>query len=146
MHWLNEHDLILVQEVLLFEPWRYRQGSVERGNVWKSISESLNAMEQPLFKVNERSTRDRLNLLMKKFKRTDDEEKLASVIEVEEEGELDKALRDIVELFDDSEKILKEGNATKKRRLELEASQAEELRSNSLETFAQTKAKKGEES
>ena len=146
MHWLNEHDLILVQEVLLFESWRYRQGSVERGNVWKSISESLNAMEQPLFKVNERSTRDRLNLLMKKFKRTDDEEKLASVIEVEEEGELDKALRDIVELFDDSEKILKEGNATKKRRLELEASQAEELRSNSLETFAQTKAKKGEES
>ena len=146
MHWLNEHDLILVQEVLLFESWRYRQGSVERGNVWKSISESLNAMEQPLFKVNERSTRDRLNLLMKKFKRNDDEEKLASVIEVEEEGELDKALRDIVELFDDSEKILKEGNATKKRRLELEASQAEELRSNSLETFAQTKAKKGEES
>ena len=146
MHWLNEHDLILVQEVLLFESWCYRQGSVERGNVWKSISESLNAMEQPLFKVNERSTRDRLNLLMKKFKRNDDEEKLASVIEVEEEGELDKALRDIVELFDDSEKILKEGNATKKRRLELEASQAEELRSNSLETFAQTKAKKGEES
>ena len=71
MHWLNEHDLILVQEVLLFEPWRYCQGSVERGNVWKSISGSLNAMEQPLFKVNERSTRDRLNLLMKKFKRND---------------------------------------------------------------------------
>ena len=59
---------------------------------------------------------------------------------------MDKALRDIVELFDDSEKILKEGNATKKRRLELEASQAEELRLNSLETFAQTKAKKGEKS
>ena len=71
IHWLNEHDLILVQEVLLFEPWRHRQGSVERGNVWKSISESLNAMEQLLFKVNERSTRDRLNLLMKKFKRND---------------------------------------------------------------------------
>ena len=68
MHWLNEHDLILVQEVLLFEPWRYRQGSVERGNFWKSISESLNATEQPLFKVNEHSTRDRLNLLMKNSK------------------------------------------------------------------------------
>ena len=96
MHWLNEHDLILVREVLLFEPWRYRQGSVQRGNVWKSISENLNAMEQPLFKVNERSTRDRLNLLMKKFKRNDNEEKHASGIEVEEEGELDKGLRDIV--------------------------------------------------
>ena len=32
MHWLNEHVLILVREVLLFEQCRYRQGSVERGN------------------------------------------------------------------------------------------------------------------
>ena len=59
MHWLNEYVLILVREALLFEPCRYCQGSVERGNGWKSISEALNVMEQPLFKVNERSTRDR---------------------------------------------------------------------------------------
>ena len=45
-----------------------------------------------------------------KFKRNDNEEKRASGIEVEEEGELDKGFRDIVELFDDSEKILKEEN------------------------------------
>ena len=132
MHWLNEHDLILVREVLLFEPWRYRQRSVERGNAWKSMSEDLNVMEQPLFKVNERSPRDRLNLLMKKFKRNDNEEKRASdiqpCIEVEEEGELDKGLRDVEELPDDSEKILKEQNAAKKQKLELEASRAEELR------------------
>ena len=74
--------MILIQEVLLFKSWCYRQGSVERRNVWKSTSEALNAMEQPLFKVNERSTRDRLNLLMKKFKRKDNEEKRASGIEV----------------------------------------------------------------
>ena len=70
-------------------------------------------MEQPLLKVNERSTRDRLNLLMKRFKRNDNKEKRASGIEVEEDDELDKGLRDIVELFDDSEKILTE-NAAKK--------------------------------
>ena len=39
---------------------------------------------------------------MKNFKRI--EEKLTSGIEVEEEGELDKGLWDIIELFDDSEK------------------------------------------
>ena len=66
-------------------------------------------------------------------------------IEVEEEGELDKGLRDIGKLFDDSEKILKEENAAKKQKLELRASQAEELRLNSLETFGQTKTRKGEE-
>ena len=123
-----------------------RQGSVERGNVWKNISEVLNVMEQPLFKVNERSTRDRLNFLMKKFKRIDNEEKRASGIKVEEEGELDKGLQGIVKLLDNSEKILKEENAAKKQKLEMMASQAEELRLNSLETFSQTKARKGEES
>ena len=56
----------------------------------------------------------RLNLLMKKFNRSDNEEKRAPSIEVEEEGELDKGLRDIVELFDDREKILKEENASEK--------------------------------
>ena len=56
----------------------------------------------------------RLNLLMKKFNRNDNEEKRASSIEVEEEGELDKGLRDIVELFDDREKILKEENVSEK--------------------------------
>ena len=58
MHSLNEHDLILVQEVLLFESRRYCQGSVERENVWKSISEALNAMKELLFIVKVHSTRD----------------------------------------------------------------------------------------
>ena len=66
-------------------------------------------------------------------------------IEVEGEGELDKVLGDIAELSDDSEKTLKKENAAKKQKLELEASQAEELRLNSLETFGQTKAGKEEE-
>ena len=56
----------------------------------------------------------RLNPLMKKFNRNDNEEKRVSSIEVEEEGELDKGLRDIVELSGDREKILKKENEAKK--------------------------------
>ena len=59
---------------------------------------------------------------------------------------MDEDFRDIVELFDDGEKILKEKNSAKKQKLELKASQAEELRLNSLENFGQTKSRKGEES
>ena len=77
---------------------------------------------------------------MKNFKRI--EKKLTSGIEVEEEGELDKGLRDIIELFDDSEKSWKEENAAKKQKLELDTSQADKLCLNSLETFGQTKARK----
>ena len=103
-------------------------------------------MEQPMFKLSERCIRDRLNHLMKNFKRNDSEEKRASGIEVEEKGELHKGLRDMVQLFDDIEKILKEENAAKTQKLELESSQAEERRLNSLETFGQAKAKKGKKS
>ena len=77
---------------------------------------------------------------MKNFKRI--EEKLTSGIEVEEEGELDKGLGDIIEVFDDSEKIWKEKNAANKQKLELDTSQADKLCLNSPETFGQTKARK----
>ena len=59
---------------------------------------------------------------MKMIKRKDNEEKRVSGIKAEEEGELDKSLRDIVELFDDSKKTVKEGNTAEKQKLEQEAS------------------------
>ena len=59
---------------------------------------------------------------MKMIKRKDNEEKRVSGIKAEEEGELDKGLRDIVELFDDSKKTVKEGNTAEKQKLEQEAS------------------------
>ena len=68
MHCHNEHDVMLVRQVLLYEPWQHRQGSVERGQIWKAIAESLNSLEDLNFRITDRSTRDRLNLLLKKFK------------------------------------------------------------------------------
>ena len=83
-------------------------------------------MEQPLFKVNECTTRDGLNLLMKQLKINDNEEKRALGIEVEEEGELDKGFRDIVELFNDSERrSWRRKMLQRNKKLEPEASQAE---------------------
>ena len=66
MHWSDEHNIMLVRECLLYEPWKYKQGSVERGQIWKRISEALNVLEHPMFKVSDRSIRNRLNLLIKK--------------------------------------------------------------------------------
>jgi len=142
MQWSEEHKIMLIREVLLFEPWKYKQGSIERGQVWKRISEALNALEKPAFRVHERSVRDHLNLLMKKFKKKENEEARASGIACEEENEIDKGLRDIVNLFSDHERHLQEENEQRKQKLETEAAQAEELRLNSLETFGQTRKRK----
>jgi len=53
-------------------------------------------------------------------------------------------LRDIKELLEGSEKLHNAETAAKKQKLEEEASLAEELRQNSLETYGQTKARKGD--
>lgn len=68
MHWPAQHDEAFVREMLLFEPWQYRKGSQERGNVWKAIAESLSQLQELHFKVNEPSLRDRYNQMEKNFK------------------------------------------------------------------------------
>ena len=142
MHWSDEHNIMLVRECLLYEPWKYKQGSVERGQIWKRISEALNVLEHPMFKVSDRSIRDRLNLLIKIFKKKENDERKASGIEVDDETELDKGLREIIELFDDQDKYSKQQNDLKKQKLEEEAMQAQEFRLMSLETMGQTKKTK----
>ena len=144
MHCHNEHDVMLVRQVLLYEPWQHRQGSVERVQIWKAIAESLDSLEDLNFRITDRSTRDRLSLLLKKFKSKEIHERQASGIDVEDESEVDQGLRGIQEKLDDSERIRNEECTAKKQKLEEETSQAEELRLSSLETYGQSKARKGE--
>ena len=41
MVWTNKHNEVLVQEMYLFEPWNFKPGSKQRGQVWERISDSL---------------------------------------------------------------------------------------------------------
>ena len=102
MNWANEHNILLLREILLYEPWSQRAGSVERGTIWKNITESLNQLSEPYFKVTGRSVRDHYKLLEKKYKKKIADEKKATGIDVPEESELDIALRNASEQFEDS--------------------------------------------
>ena len=42
MLWTKGHDLILLKEILLFEPCSQKRGSPGRGRAWKQITENLN--------------------------------------------------------------------------------------------------------
>lgn len=66
--------------MLLFEPWKYKRGSKERGQLWERISESLNEHESPRFTVNQKSIRDHYILLEKEQKYKIREEEKASGI------------------------------------------------------------------
>ena len=78
MKWTKEHDVLLGKEVMLFELWKYKLGSRERGNCLDRIAESLNQLQEPFFNVSQKSIRDRLKILENNFKRKDRFERNAS--------------------------------------------------------------------
>ncbi|CAH3175921.1 unnamed protein product, partial [Porites lobata] len=78
MVWTNKHNELLVQEMYLFEPWNFKRGSKQRGQVWERISESLNLYESSKFTVNQKSVRDHYIFLEKEQKKKIREEEQAS--------------------------------------------------------------------
>ena len=100
MHWTKDHDLILLKEILLFEPYSQKRGSPERERVWEQIAEDLNGQRENkiMFKVSQRSVRDRFNVLKNNFAKRQREEERTSGISPEI-SEIDECLDDIIESF-----------------------------------------------
>ena len=57
--WSKHNDTLFCREILLYEPFRFKVRSVERKKAWETIARNLNAIEDPKFRVTERSVRDR---------------------------------------------------------------------------------------
>ena len=93
----------LLREMLLFEPWNYKHGSKGRGQCWDRISEALNQIGEPKFKVTQRAVQDRYSVLEKAFKSKRNEDEKASGISPEEK-EVDAAIGDILERFEERRK------------------------------------------
>ena len=96
MEWTNQHDTLFLREVRASDLYETRKGSPERGKVWDEIAARLNNLSHPKFLVNKQSLRDRLNLLMAKFKAKNREEERASGISPELQ-EIDTLLEELCE-------------------------------------------------
>ena len=92
MEWSDKHDFVLCREVLVMEPYQHPHRSKERGDVWNQIAVNLTGLDHPKFKVNKRSMRDRLTLLITKHKAKIRQEENATGITCKE-TELDLALK-----------------------------------------------------
>jgi len=139
MRWTKQHDLILLQEILMFEPFGQKKGSPERGRVWETISESLNGHIQDniTFHTTLRSVRDRFNVLKGNYqKRQRDEEKASGISP--EVTEIDILLEDILERFKEVDERQQKEHDEKKQKASEEAAQAIEMRKRSLETFKES--------
>ena len=81
----EEHDNCLCQEILVFEPFKCKKGSITRGQIWEKIANNLNGLKLPdSLTVSKRAVRERCTLLGEKFKTNmKDEEKMEKASGIE---------------------------------------------------------------
>ena len=99
MDWKKEHDVLLYCEILICQPYKFKERTVERGKTWEEISKYLNTCETAKFRVNKRSVKERLRLITEKFKHKIPQEETLSGIEVEQTLELKQALEETPKNF-----------------------------------------------
>ena len=63
MDWKKEHDVLLYCEILICQPYKFKERTVERGKTWEEISKYVNTCETAKFRVNKRSVKERLRSL-----------------------------------------------------------------------------------
>ena len=69
MEWKEEHDVLFCREILVSQPYQFKERTVERGKSWEEISNRLNNCQTAKFCVTKHSLRDRFKLIKEKFKR-----------------------------------------------------------------------------
>lgn len=78
MEWKEEHDVLLCHEILVSQPFNFKEQTVERAKIWDEIANRLINCHTLKFRVNKRSVRERFKLIKGKFKRKIQEEEKAS--------------------------------------------------------------------
>ena len=145
MVWNSEKDETLCREILLFEPYQFKERTRERGNAWKSIAENLNAIDCQNFRVDSRAVRERFFHIKARFERQTRDDNKATGISPEVTL-LDQALQDISDRIQEAEANLEHENKTSKERSNLEKLEAEEIRNRAVENLGETMQRKRENS
>ena len=103
------------------------------GEVWGNLACHLGRSSDPVFRVTQRSVRDRYLLPDRRFRKKVSEDEKASGTSPEPSEE-DVMMEEIISLFDEADRL----NDCEKKKIQEEAAQAEEMRNMSLETFKQS--------
>ena len=133
----------MCREILTYEPFNYKSGTVQRGESWKLIAESLNYLEDPNFTVSHRSVREKYFLLEKDYKKKNRDKENATGIAPDEPSDLEKALAQIIDKFNDIEIASTELKETNNIKTARERETAVGMRKECMETFSEKKDEKG---
>lgn len=97
MVWNELKDEILLREVLLIEPYKFKPRKKESGNAWKIIADTLNDFVGQEFQVDQRTVRDHFNTLKLNYEAKVRTELKATGIAPDEFTPVESALEDILE-------------------------------------------------
>ena len=142
MTWTSEKDEALCKEILLLEPFRFRPRTKESGTTWSQVAEDLRQIKSLNMTVDQRAVRDRYKILKSHFLQKMTEEEKGSGIAPPELTPVEAALEEIIEKEKEFEKQCSSEDSDKKEKAEKDRKIGEEMRQESLETFAQTKKRK----
>ncbi|XP_022806582.1 uncharacterized protein LOC111343667 [Stylophora pistillata] len=97
MEWTEDHDVILLREILASDLFSFKNGSFARQERWESITEKSNQVKTLCFHLKDkRAVRDRWVLLQKKYKAKMHQEQTACGISVDDMSEIDVLLEEFV--------------------------------------------------
>ena len=54
MEWTDDHDILLLREMIATELFQFKKGRTDRGKIWESIQERLNKLNNPKFMIKEK--------------------------------------------------------------------------------------------
>ena len=132
--WKIWHEEVLLAEVSTVEPYKFKVGTKEPGKAWREVSDNLNALKDLGFKTTHRSVRDKFEKMLRDFEKKENEEKMASGVDVEY-TEIDKALEDIKVRIAEVDEV----QEREKEKIIKEKVAAEQMRSKAMETLSETK-------
>ncbi|XP_057300758.1 uncharacterized protein LOC130635443 [Hydractinia symbiolongicarpus] len=98
MVWNGEKDVLLCREMLVVEPYKFKEKTRERGQAWTKISDNINLI--PGFSTNMRAVREPFKLLETRYKKKNNAELKATGISPEI-SELDTLLEEIISRMKD---------------------------------------------
>ena len=138
MEWAEQHDALFCREVTAFELFTHKPTSKERGQCYDRIAESLSAVKDVYFKVDQRALRDRIQKLLKLHVSKRNREEKASGAEAEH-SELDDLMLDIYDQHKQIENETSEASEKVKVAKDQDKLAAEEIRACAVERLSETR-------
>ena len=99
MDWTDDHDIALMKEVRIENPFKTKKKTGARAQIWQKIADKLSGVKQPLFKENmsKLSIQNRYILVSDKYKQRMRREAAASGISPSY-SELDQLIEECIGL------------------------------------------------